>query len=559
MPRAPTIPPAAIRWAAGCFLSSVLAASAAIHEVAFSCLLPEADRVYLLGSFNEWKTSDDALMANDGGVWRKSLSLAEGEYAYKFKAEGPRIDGDGWRRDWKAPRETRNDRGPGNSLLAVPGDLDVFRARQRPAERTERGIEIPLSYDRHPDEPSSFRPSGYSFGAPVPKRPEGKWKLPAFADATPLYVQLPLGEAKALAVLDRSSPEAPFYDRLHFDRNVNRDLTDDPPIIVEPESNGHGYFHAMTPPIDLEVQTGGNRFPYSMTIRFAGSLPAAGPGENGIVDAGGVHYIVFSHCSYLGEFALDGAGYRLALGDGIPNGRFGDPIRPYADLPAAEERLYSEGDTLYLCAADRVDVWDGQFLGKYLALGSRLFEVHLDVAGGKLVLEERPDRLGTLEFPAPVERMTLQATSGKRDGLMLHRVGRQAQVPAGTWRMLDCQIHKLDEWGAPWTIRATGSRKAPAVEVAENGTASLAVGEPLRTVVDVPERQLRTAAGGGSVRLDLAILGNAGEFIDDVFRSSDVPTKHPTSKRRPDRPAEATYRIVKPDGERVASGSFEYG
>ena len=70
---------------------------------------------------------------------------------------------------------------------------------------------------------------------------------------------------------------------------------------------------------------------------------------------------------------------------------------------------------------------------------------------------------------------------------------------------------------------------------------------------------LRQAAAKGSLRISLSLLGNLKETISDVSRISGTNTQHQLAKRYSNRPEEATYRIVKPDGERIASGSFEYG
>ncbi|NCA81608.1 MAG: hypothetical protein EOM72_02510 [Opitutae bacterium] len=558
MPAAPPSPKRFLRWAAGLLLAGAAASPAATHAVPFSVLLPEAERVYLLGSFNGWTASADALMTNDHGVWRKTLSLENGEYAYKFKAEGDRISGAGWRIDWKASRESEDDGKTVNSLLAVPGDLDSFRARQRRAEKTERGIEIPLFYDRYPANEISERPGGYSFAAPLAAPPAGEWILPAFVDDHPLFTVVPLGDAKILAILDRNSAEAPFYNRIHFDRNANRDLTDDPPIDGEAQAAGDRYFYCSFPPVDLEIESGGHRLPYSLRIQAGGVLPETGGGAPDEEQLGHYHFTVFPHCAYLGEFMLEGVGYRIALGDSVANGTFDDQIRLDTNARSSSRQLYAEGDSLYVSTDDRVGGWDGLLLGNHLAIGSRLFDVHLDVPGGKLTLEERTERVGAIEFSGPVESMSMLAASGGQ-GLMLRRVGARASVPAGVWRLIDYQIAKPDEWGDRWILRASGGRKTPALAVPDRKTVPLAIGEPLRAVVDVSDAARQQAAAGRSLKMDLAILGNAQEIVSDVLRASGTRTQHKLAKRRPNRPAEAAYRIIQPDGERVASGSFEYG
>jgi hypothetical protein len=178
-------PKRVVRWAAVLLLAGAAASLAATYIVPFSVLLPEAERVYLLGSFNDWNVSDDALMTNDHGVWRKTLSLEKGEHAYKFKAEGERIAGDGWRLDWKASRENRSEQASFHSVLVVPDDLKTFRARQRRAQETSRGIEIPIFYDRHPTNGVSFRPPAFPISSWKPRPPRVSGSCPTWPARNP--------------------------------------------------------------------------------------------------------------------------------------------------------------------------------------------------------------------------------------------------------------------------------------------------------------------------------------------------------------------------------------
>lgn len=559
MSGAPSIPVAAIRWTAGLLLALATAGSAATYKVDFSCLLPEADRVHLVGSFNDWKISDDSLMTNDNGRWRKTVLLDAGEHAYKFKAEGKRISGNGWRLDWKAPREKSSARDSIHSVLVVPDDLETFRARQRSAMETPRGIEIPLFYDRYPQGNNYSRPGG---GANIPLRtnpPAGEWKLPSLSAEPPLFAQIPLGDSTYLAVLDRSSPTNRFYNRVYLDRNGNRDLTDDDPIDKESETYGRNYFHCSFPPVDLEIETGGRQLPYRFRMRIGGPWKgwgAAGQEDPDFLDR--LDFAVSPQCAYLGEFSLDGAGYRVALGDSTANGIFGNPARLRNDMDLPGRRLFATGDGLYVSTGDLVRYSDGFPLGDFLALGKRLFEAQIDVPGGRLLLKPHVESIGALEFPVSVESMALLSAEGDR-GFMLYRVGRRAPAPSGTWRLLGYQAYKSDEWGDTWFLRASGSEDTSPVTVTGNEPSPWAVGDPLQTFVDIPEEVLRKVPGGGALRFNLGIRGNVREIIDGIHHVSGTQTKHAKSKRSSSLPEEAAYRIVKPDGERVASGSFEYG
>lgn len=154
--------------------------------------------------------------------------------------------------------------------------------------------------------------------------------------------------------------------------------------------------------------------------------------------------------------------------------------------------------------------------------------------------------------------MTMLSEAGD-DALMMVLVGDRVAVPAGSWRLLNYQLTKKDEWGDEWSLQGRGTEDTPVVSAPPTGSVRLAVGEPLQAVVEISDMYLRQAAAKGSLRFSLALSGNLKEAISDLSRLSGTNTQHKLAKRSSNRPEEATYRIVKPDGELIASGSFEYG
>lgn len=76
---------------------------------------PHASSVKVAGSFNNWAPSNDYLMyRDDDGVWYKTLSLAPGEYQYKFV-----IDDEVWVEDEKNSRVKIDPHYGKNSVLVV--------------------------------------------------------------------------------------------------------------------------------------------------------------------------------------------------------------------------------------------------------------------------------------------------------------------------------------------------------------------------------------------------------------------------------------------------------
>ncbi len=61
---------------------------AQFQPAVFSCYAPEAEAVFLAGTFNEWNPAATPLEKDDQGNWSVSLELALGFYEYKFIVDG---------------------------------------------------------------------------------------------------------------------------------------------------------------------------------------------------------------------------------------------------------------------------------------------------------------------------------------------------------------------------------------------------------------------------------------------------------------------------------------
>ena len=542
------------RWSLAGFLALSLSSIAASHEVEFSIVMPEADRVDLVGSFNDEKISDASRMSNEDGIWRKTLTLEEGTYTYNFKV------GETWLLDWKSSGETRKKRGRSSSILVVPDNLDSFRSRQQQARVTDQQIEVPLFYDRYSENGSSSRPVGYAFCPLQTIPPAGGWKLPDFEGSRPLFTVITLGQSKFLAAFDQPPAATSLYKRVYFDRNGNHDLTDDEPLVGEARTFSQStYFDCSFPAIDLEIDVGGHIMPYCLNLRLNGNIseqPSGDLEDSEVVR--NMRVLAMPYCSYLGELALDGIGYRIALGDSTANGTFDQMARLETDRPYSSQRLNAQGDSFFITTSDRVAPTDGHVLGRFLALGDRIFEVQIDVPAGRMTLTPWQTDLGTLELPTPVRSMTLLSTTDS-GGIMMVCADERTAVPSGTYRLMDYQQIKTDEWGDEWALRATGSGDASPITIPLNGSVSLAIGEPLQAIISVSDWSLQQAVAKGTLRITLNMIGHVNEQIADLRRISGTNTQHTLSKRDTDRPEEPTYRIIKPDGERITSGSFEYG
>jgi len=58
------------------------------RRVEFKMLAPQAKRVLLTGSFNEWSESSDPMKRDKTGTWKKIKMLPPGKHQYKFIVDG---------------------------------------------------------------------------------------------------------------------------------------------------------------------------------------------------------------------------------------------------------------------------------------------------------------------------------------------------------------------------------------------------------------------------------------------------------------------------------------
>ena len=84
-----------------------------IKPINFFCAAPQAERVYLIGDFNEWNSNSHAMQQREDGWWTVQVPLSPGHHQYLFVVDGtPRLDP-------HATGATRNARYAKVSLVAV--------------------------------------------------------------------------------------------------------------------------------------------------------------------------------------------------------------------------------------------------------------------------------------------------------------------------------------------------------------------------------------------------------------------------------------------------------
>ena len=79
----------------------------------FALEAPEAESVYVAGSFNDWDASARQLRPDKKGVWRTWMNLPPGAHEYLFVVDGE------WREDPCCEKRAPNPYGSHNSVLKL--------------------------------------------------------------------------------------------------------------------------------------------------------------------------------------------------------------------------------------------------------------------------------------------------------------------------------------------------------------------------------------------------------------------------------------------------------
>ena len=93
------------------------ALQASLRPVQFMLVAPAANRVALVGEFNDWDPTATPMVRVPGGAWHVALPLASGRHVYAFV-----VDGTSWVADPQAPLAPEGWFGARNSVLLVNGE-----------------------------------------------------------------------------------------------------------------------------------------------------------------------------------------------------------------------------------------------------------------------------------------------------------------------------------------------------------------------------------------------------------------------------------------------------
>ena len=82
-------------------------------RVNFALHAPDANEVFIAGTFNDWDPQVRSLRCDKKGTWRTWMNLPAGQHEYRFIVNGA------WQEDPQAGERTDNPFGTFNSVVSV--------------------------------------------------------------------------------------------------------------------------------------------------------------------------------------------------------------------------------------------------------------------------------------------------------------------------------------------------------------------------------------------------------------------------------------------------------
>ncbi len=429
-------------------------------------------------------------------------------------------------------------------------------------------IDVPLKYVKYPEKQETYFPAGMARLTYKLDPPPGDWNFPDFVSSHPIYSLVKLGDVEKLLILDRQKAEDEFYNRIYFDANVNRDLTDDPVIdgTLKPGPN-QSYQRTRFPAVELKIKVDRKSLSFSFIPELFGRLSTSDKSNiNDTVVEKMINLYLRVNCLYKGKFEIGGESYYVYLSDANCNGLFDEKfaLRGLGTPLPGRMPIFSSGDNFYISQDENIDVHNQQVCGDWLLVKNKLFAVTINQAKEKMILTPVTKGLASMELSMQTEHISLYMEGGKHF-LMTYMPDKIIDIPKGKYRLFEYRVMKKDDQGDLWSLSARATTECPWINLNGSGDPVLEFGEPFIVSAEVPENRLVNVQGSTSARtsvfLTFSIRGQGNEDISDLSHIKGTQTKIPLSKKEglTHRPEEPMYKILLADGKTAAQGSFEYG
>lgn len=87
--------------------------AATMQQIEFTFHAPEAKKVYIAGTFNDWNTKLMRMKKGKDGTWRIIVKLSPGRYEYKYVVDGT------WAQDIPGAELVPNPFGTNNCVISI--------------------------------------------------------------------------------------------------------------------------------------------------------------------------------------------------------------------------------------------------------------------------------------------------------------------------------------------------------------------------------------------------------------------------------------------------------
>jgi 1,4-alpha-glucan branching enzyme len=95
-------------------MASIAKKDVVMHRsIKFVLEMPQAQKVILMGDFNQWDPKTNAMRRDKNGVWHETVKISPGRYEYRFWVDGE------WHNDPCNTRRCPNCFGSENNFIEV--------------------------------------------------------------------------------------------------------------------------------------------------------------------------------------------------------------------------------------------------------------------------------------------------------------------------------------------------------------------------------------------------------------------------------------------------------
>ncbi len=105
------------------------------ERVEFKLMAPQAQQVFVCGSFNNWSAEADPMKRDKTGLWKKTRSLPPGRYEYKFIVDGV------WTLDPDCPDTAVNQFGTINNVIDVQHGSESTAKKNKFVEKLQAKLD----------------------------------------------------------------------------------------------------------------------------------------------------------------------------------------------------------------------------------------------------------------------------------------------------------------------------------------------------------------------------------------------------------------------------------